>query len=65
MAQAEIVRRLGVSPTRAKQLMRRPDWPASFDQLDVGRIWLAADIESWIAQHRPVIAEDPETHDGG
>lgn len=61
MALGEIITRLGVSPTRAKQLMARPSFPAEFDELAVGRIWLAADVEAWIAEHRPAIAEEPES----
>jgi prophage regulatory protein len=60
MAMAEIGRRLGVSRTRTKALIARPDFPAPHDVLDVGRIWLAADIERWIAEHRPDLLEDPE-----
>jgi prophage regulatory protein len=58
MAMAEIGRRLGVSRTRTKQLIARPDWPAPFDVLDVGRIWLAADVERWITEHRPPLDDD-------
>ena len=61
MALAEISQRLGVSSTRAKELMRRPDWPAPYDELGVGRIWLAADVEAWIAQYRTPVSEDPES----
>lgn len=60
MALAEISQRLGVSPTRVKQLFKRPDWPIPYDQLGVGRIWLAADIEAWIAEHRTPVDEEPE-----
>jgi prophage regulatory protein len=65
MMAGDIARRLGVSRNRAQQLMARSSFPDPFDELPVGRIWLAADVEAWIAEHRPVIAEDPETHDGG
>lgn len=58
MAMAEIGRRLGVGRTRTKQLIARPDFPAPFDELDVGRIWLASDIDAWAAQHRPDLSED-------
>lgn len=58
MAMAEIGRRLGVSRTRTKSLIARPDFPAPFDELGVGRIWLAADIERWIAEHRLPLADD-------
>ncbi|GIF04573.1 hypothetical protein Asi03nite_21110 [Actinoplanes siamensis] len=57
----DITRRLGVSTTRAKQLMARPNFPEPFDELPVGRIWLAADVEAWISEHRPTLAEEPES----
>lgn len=64
MAMAEIGRRLGVGRTRTKSLIARPDWPAPHDVLDVGRIWLAEDVEAWIAQHRQPI-EDGEDDEAG
>lgn len=60
MAAAEIGRRLGVGRTRVKHYLARPDWPAPHDRLDVGRIWLADDIEQWIAAHRPDLLEEPD-----
>jgi len=65
MMVGDIARRLGVGRTRAQQLIARPGFPAEFDELPVGRIWLTADVEAWIAEHRNPVAEDPETHDGG
>lgn len=61
MMSGDVTRRLAVSPTWAKQLMARPGFPAPFDELPVGRIWLTADVEAWIAENRPAIAEDPES----
>jgi prophage regulatory protein len=58
MAMAEIGRRLGVSRTRTKALIARDDFPAPHDVLDVGRIWLASDIERWITEHRPPLEDD-------
>jgi prophage regulatory protein len=61
MMAGDIARRLGVSRNRAQQLMARPTFPDAFDELPVGRIWLAADVEAWIAEHRPPVAEEPES----
>lgn len=61
MAAAEIGRLLGVGRTRVKVLARRADFPAPLDDLDVGRIWLAEDVEAWAREHRAEIAEDPES----
>ncbi|WP_239124594.1 DNA-binding protein [Actinoplanes utahensis] len=60
MGAAEIARRLGMGRTRAKVYMNRPDWPDPLDELEMGRIYWAADIEVWIAQHRPDLLPDAE-----
>lgn len=49
----EIQRRLGVSRQRVQQLMTRPDWPAPYEVLSMGKIWRHEDVEAWIARHRP------------
>ena len=49
----EIQRRLGVSRQRVQQLMTRSDWPAPYEVLSMGKIWLHEDVEAWIARHRP------------
>jgi prophage regulatory protein len=55
----EIQQRLGVSRQRVQQLIARPDWPAPYEVLAMGKIWLRADVEIWIARHRPGLpAED-------
>ena len=53
MGAAEIMRRLGVGETRLKHYLARPDWPATYDELTMGRVWWAADVEAWIREHRP------------
>lgn len=53
MGAAEIQDRLGVSRQRVQQLMKRDDWPASYDELAMGKVWKAQDIEAWITEHRP------------
>lgn len=52
MGQAEIAARLGVSGTRVHQLAANPEFPLPADQLKIGRVWLAEDVEKWIAAHR-------------
>jgi predicted DNA-binding transcriptional regulator AlpA len=52
---AEIRIRLGgVSAQRVYEITKRPDFPAPVAVLIMGRIWRRADVEAWIAEHRPV-----------
>ena len=53
MGAREIELRLGVSRQRVQQLTTRPDWPEPYARLAMGKVWRAADIEGWIARHRP------------
>ncbi|MFY1576158.1 helix-turn-helix transcriptional regulator [Verrucosispora sp. WMMD703] len=50
---AEIQERLGVSRQRTRQIIDRPDFPAPYERLRMGAVWRIADVERWIAQHRP------------
>ncbi|WP_307871973.1 helix-turn-helix transcriptional regulator, partial [Actinoplanes palleronii] len=52
MGAGEIARRLGLSRQRIQQLAERDDWPAPYDELAMGRVWLIADIEDWIRRQR-------------
>jgi hypothetical protein len=45
--------RLGVTSERARQLTHRDDFPKPVVQLRHVRAWKAADVEAWIAEHRP------------
>jgi hypothetical protein len=36
-----------------QQLTARPDWPAPYDKLAMGKVWRTDDVETWIQQHRP------------
>jgi prophage regulatory protein len=56
MGAQEIATRLGVSRQRVQQLVARPDWPAPYDDLAMGKVWRITDIEAWIAEHRPHVA---------
>lgn len=60
-AAGEIQQRLRVSRQRAYQIISRKDFPDPVAELQVGRIWLASDVEAWIAQHRPHLNEVDET----
>ncbi|MEV6343108.1 DNA-binding protein [Actinoplanes sp. NPDC051851] len=50
MGVQEIARRLAVTRQRVQQLTERADWPDPVDELAMGRVWLASDIEAWIAE---------------
>ncbi len=62
MGAREIEERLGVSRQRVQQLVSRPDWPAPYDELAMGKVWRIADVEAWIREHRP---DDPAAVDPG
>ncbi|BAL85452.1 putative regulatory protein [Actinoplanes missouriensis 431] len=60
MGRAEIRSRLGLSRARIYQLTQRPDFPKPCAELLGGGIWLADDVEAWIRQYRPELAEGPD-----
>lgn len=43
----------GISRQRTYQLTSRPDFPKPVADLQQGKVWDAADVEAWIAAHRP------------
>lgn len=47
------VRLAGVSRQRVYQITSRPDFPKPVADLAQGKVWLADDVEAWIATHRP------------
>ncbi|GLW29451.1 hypothetical protein [Actinoplanes regularis] len=51
MAAAEIAARLARSRQRVQQLTEREDFPEPYQELGMGRVWLAADVEAWIRIH--------------
>lgn len=62
MGPAEIGRRLGgISRARVYQITQRRNFPEPIADLDMGNVWLADDVEAWIAEHRPEIAEPTES----
>jgi prophage regulatory protein len=58
MGAAEIGERLGVSAQRVQQLVWRRDFPEPFQVLKMGAVWNAADVERWIKEKRPHLAEE-------
>jgi hypothetical protein len=63
MGQAEIADRLGVSRQRVQQLTAKPNWPAPFDTLAMGKVWWIKDVEEWIRQNRPDLPADERADD--
>ncbi|MBO3744165.1 helix-turn-helix transcriptional regulator [Actinoplanes flavus] len=50
----EIRVRLGnLSPQRVYQITNKASFPKPVAVLGAGKIWLADDVEAWIAEHRP------------
>lgn len=60
MGAAEIQERLGISRQWAYTLTARRDFPAPYQVLKMGSVWDAEDVEAWIAEHRPDLAEPVE-----
>lgn len=62
MGTAEIADRLGVTPARVSQITdsRKLEFPRPLARLKMGQVWLTQDVEAWIAEHRPALAEEPE-----
>ena len=60
MGATEIGQRLGVGRSRAHAITRDRDFPEPYQKLAMGSVWDARDVEKWIKEHRPAIAEDAE-----
>jgi prophage regulatory protein len=53
MGAAEIRSRFGgISRQRIYQLTNHADFPAPYDELVQGRVWLIEDVEAWIREKR-------------
>ena len=62
MGAAEIQSRLGgVSRQRIQQIVSRSDFPQPVAVIGGGRVkvWETADVEKWIAEHRPADIQEP------
>jgi prophage regulatory protein len=60
MGAGEIQDRLGVGRQRAYQITSRRGFPEPYQVLRMGSIWLESDVEDWIRENRPDLAEDTE-----
>lgn len=60
MGQQEIRERLGYSRQHTATLIGAKGFPDPAYELAMGRIWLAEDVEAWIRERRPDLAEEPE-----
>ncbi|MFI6823948.1 helix-turn-helix transcriptional regulator [Micromonospora sp. NPDC050187] len=43
----------GISRQRVYQVTQRRDFPEPVAKLEMGNVWLAEDVERWVAEHRP------------
>ncbi|BBH64850.1 hypothetical protein ACTI_15350 [Actinoplanes sp. OR16] len=41
-------------------LINRKGFPDPYDELDMGKVWRTSDVERWIRENRPELAEEPE-----
>jgi predicted DNA-binding transcriptional regulator AlpA len=61
MGVAEIRIRLGgISPQRVAVITGRDDFPRPVATLIMGRVWHRDDVEAWILERRPKLAEPAE-----
>lgn len=56
MGLTEIAARLGISKRYARELAGRKGFPDP-TRLAMGMVWDRADVEAWIARHRPQLAD--------
>jgi prophage regulatory protein len=57
---SEIADRLGVTRQRGHVITRQKGFPEPYDELIMGSVWRVEDVEAWIREHRPELAEDTE-----
>jgi prophage regulatory protein len=61
MGTAEIGQRLGVGRSRAHTITRDRSFPEPYQTLIMGSVWDSEDVETWIREHRPELAEESES----
>lgn len=61
MGVSEIADRLKLSRDRAGQIAAHRDFPAPRWRLRMGQVWLAQDVDAWVAANRPHLNEPDET----
>jgi predicted DNA-binding transcriptional regulator AlpA len=55
----EIQRALGISRTRAREIMNRKGFPDPLDPtLRGGNVWYEDEVLAWIAEHRQPLVDD-------
>ncbi|KPM56907.1 hypothetical protein ACG83_03460 [Frankia sp. R43] len=54
-----VARRMGLSRERVRQLTHSPGWPRPVGRVGSARCWDADDIDEWINEHRPELADGP------
>ncbi len=47
----------GVSKQRVYQITSRRDFPKPVAELTQGRVWRKSDVQRWITEHRPDLAD--------
>lgn len=60
MSVADLKTRLGVSRQRAYQLSQLPHFPVPYDEVNRMRVWRIEDINTWLREHRPGLADDAD-----
>jgi hypothetical protein len=62
MGIGEIADALKVTPARANQIAdsHSSEFPRPIARLKMGKVWLAEDVEAWIAAKRPWLNEPDE-----
>lgn len=58
MGMAEVRARLGYSRQWTSVIVNRRDFPEPVLELEMGRIWLAEDIDRWAAEHQGDVADE-------
>lgn len=63
LAGSDEIRRMlgGVSRERVYQITTRQGFPLPLATLAMGKVWWLDEVEDWIREHRPDVAEDPES----
>lgn len=60
MSLSDIIDRLGLSRTYTTSLVNSKGFPDAAYELGGRRVWLAEDVEKWIAENRRPAAEDED-----
>jgi len=58
---SEIADLLGVTRQRAHVITRQKGFPEPYEELIMGSVWRVEDVEAWVRENRPELAEDTES----